>query len=66
MAMWIQFKAKPNERKNSAKSAHGQTWQAKICRICGRPITKGGDICLNCLKFIKSKRQEDSLHRKEK
>ena len=54
MAIWLPYKAKPNELKNRCKPNTAQ----QSCKICGKPVKKG-NICGGCNNFIKRKQNEE-------
>ena len=54
MAIWLPYKAKPNELKNRCK----QNAPQRFCSICGKPIKKG-NMCGGCDNFIRRKRNEE-------
>lgn len=55
MAIWLPYKAKPNELKSRCKP---NTITQQFCKICGRPIRKG-NMCGGCNNFINRKRNEE-------
>ena len=55
MAIWLPYKAAPHERKNRVKQGN----VTHICRICGKPIHGGGDMCGTCEKSIRTKQERE-------
>lgn len=55
MAIWLPYKANPNERKNRTQKQKQD--RQRFCKICGKPI-QGAKLCQSCSDFIKRKKQE--------
>ena len=57
MAIWLPYKAKPHEKaKTNRRKAE---IYPHICKVCGKPLHGGGNMCGTCEKFIRKKQNEE-------